>query len=562
VLAIAIVCGTGCAQQAEAAGDSAAENGFSSGDTQNTGTGGATGGAGGSGSAASSSGGITGSGSASSTGGAGATDPGGTGGASTAGAAGSGPGSGATSLTVRLVPQAGVSGTEHVNFAVPFSPGALMDAAAIRVLSSGTELGARTRVLARHADGSVRSLELQLELAVTGETDLEVHVGEPSSAAAPSPVSVESTLVAADGTQGPRVWALLPAEWIAESGIAGPLLTEDAVRGTPLSAWSKVCDYATYDVDAFRANMTDATVWLYDRGTAFYRGYGQRGDLTTLETAYRETAIYRSGLTGSGASTTIGVPGKSDDLKYHYAQNLALHYLFTGDDRFREAAENVADKVAALWPNPGYAGGTDFWTERHAGFALLAYVWAGIVSDDRAAEFLGRADAAVDSYVDLQNSFPSGYGDAAARCFAHQADAAGEPFGYFGCSPWMSAILADALDAYATERGGDRATNARNAVVKLGRILARDGRDSAGRPYYWMGVGGQTSEADTYDEHWGESAYVVAMAYDFDGRRDAALKTAADELVTGLSTHGTAPHMRSMNWQCRSAVAAPYFLGL
>jgi hypothetical protein len=453
-----------------------------------------------------------------------------------------------------------VSGTEHVNFAVPFSPGALTDGTAIRVLSGENEIGARTRVLARHPDGSVRSVELQVELAISGETELEVRLGEPSSATAPSAVSVESTLVAADGTQGPRVWALLPAEWSTESGVAGPLVTESAVSDSPLSAWSKICDYASNDVDAFLAKMSDATVWLYDRGTVFYRGYARRGDLTTLETAYRETAIYRSGLSGSGASTTIGVPGKTDDLKYHYAQNLALHYLFTGDDRFREAAENVADKVAALWSNPGYAGGSDFWTERHAGFALLAYVWAAIVSDDRAAEFLARADAAVDAYLDAQNSFPSGYADTAARCFAHQADAAGETFGSFGCSPWMSAILADALDAYATERGGERATKAREAVVKLGRILAREGRDSTGRPYYWMGVGGQTSEPDAYEEHWGESAYVVAMAYDFDGRRDAALKTAADELVAGLAAHGTAPHMRSMNWQCRSAVAAPYFL--
>jgi hypothetical protein len=28
-------------------------------------------------------------------------------------------------------------------------------------------------------------------------------------------------------------------------------------------------DYAAYDVDAFLAKMTDATVWLYDRGTVF-----------------------------------------------------------------------------------------------------------------------------------------------------------------------------------------------------------------------------------------------------------------------------------------------------
>ena len=47
----------------------------------------------------------------------------------------------------------------------------------------------------------------------------------------------------------------------------------------------------------------------------------------------------------------------------------------------------------------------------------------------------------------------------------------------------MSAILADALDAYATERGGADAIAARAAIVKLGKIIARDGRDSTGKPF-------------------------------------------------------------------------------
>jgi hypothetical protein len=459
---------------------------------------------------------------------------------------------------VRLIPQAGVAGTERVGFAVPFAAGELRDERTVRVLHADAELGAARRVLAHHPDGSIRSLGIQVDVTLTGETSVEVRVGEAPSAADVSYVPIESTLVDAAGTKGPRVWAVLAADRLSSSGIVGPMVP-DSEAGALAGAWSGVCNYTTHGVDAFLAKMSDASVWLYDRGTVFYRGYARSGDLTTLETAYRETAIYRNGLTGSGPQTTIGVPGKATDLKYHYAQNLALHYLVTGDERFRESAENVADKVAALWPDPGYAGGADFWTERHAGFALLAHVWAAIVSDDRASVFAARADAAVDAYVAVQDTFPSGYSDASARCFAHQADAAGEPYGYFGCSPWMSAILADALDAYATERGGVQADKARRAVVKLGRMLAKSGRDASGRPWYWMGVGAQ-SQPDDYDEHWGESAYVIAMAYDFDGRQDMTLLGTANELVDGLVAQGSAPHLRSMNWQCRSAVATPFFL--
>ena len=51
----------------------------------------------------------------------------------------------------------------------------------------------------------------------------------------------------------------------------------------------------------------------------------------------------------------------------------------------------------------------------------------------------------------------------------------------------------------------------------------RDGLDEGGKPFYWMNVGNTDGAVDDYDEHWGESAYVVAMAYHHDGGGDAAL---------------------------------------
>jgi hypothetical protein len=467
------------------------------------------------------------------------------------------------SVMVRLVPQAGVSGTTRVNFAVPLARGQLADAAAVRVLAAGAEIPSARRALARYPDGSVRSVQVQIDRGISSsagsaETSVTVEIGRAPTVADVAMMPVASTLDPADGTAGPRVWALLPASWLSASGVAGPQVPEADVAGTPLAAWQRVCDYATYDVTNFLSQMSNAAVWLFDRGTAAYRGYARRGDMTTLETAYRETAIYRAGITGTGADTRIAV--SPDDLKYHYTQNMAIHYLLTGDDRFREAAEAVGRRAAALWPSPGYAGGSDFWTERHAGFALLAYDWAMIVSDDASAEFAALADTAVDAYLSLQDTYPVGYADANARCFAHSADAHGENFGYFGCSPWMSAILADGLDAYATERGGDRAAKVRAALVKLARSVARDGHDPSGKPYYWMGVGTPQDEVDPDDEHWGESAYVVALGWYHGGRSDTALESAARALVDGFAANDTAPHMRSFNWQCRSAVATPYYL--
>ena len=494
-------------------------------------------------------------------------------GGAAAGTGGSSAGSGGTgggvapalgsSVVVHLIPGSGVSGMQRVNFAVPLERGQLAEPAQVRVLRAGEELAAGRRALARHRDGSVRSVQLQVELVVGAELDLEVRLGEAATGSELSLVPVVDTLVTANGEQGPRVWAVLPAAWLSQSGFAGPLVPEAEVQDQPSAAWTTLCDYDRYDLEEFMSSgyESDRAVWLFDRGTALYRGYARRGDAATLRSAYIETALYRNRITGTGADARNGVPPDgAEDVKYTYAQNLALHYLLSGDDRFRESAEHMALALSELWSDPGYDGGDDFWTERHAGFGLLGFVWAMIASDDRGTELRTLADEAVDAYLDVQASYPPGYADPDARCFAHTGEAHGEGGAYFGCSPWMSAILADGLEQYARESDAARAATVRESLVRLGRIVAERGIQPDGRPYYFMGVGTDENLLDEYDEHIGESAYLIAMAWHFSGRTDDSLRAAADGLVERLRSDGTVPHVRSFNWQCRSAIAAPWFL--
>jgi hypothetical protein len=467
------------------------------------------------------------------------------------------------SVTVHLVPQAGVTGTQRVNFAVPLARGQLSDEKLVQVSMAGAELPALRRGLAKYTDGSLRSVQLQIEPMLTGETDVEVRLGAASTASALELVPVEQTLVVASGEQGPKVWALLPAAWLSGSGFAGQLVPEADVADQPSAAWASLCDYDANDVTAFLASgyETDRAVWLFDRGTALYRGYARRGDLSPLRSAYIETSMYRNRITGSGSAARNGIgDDAADDVKYNYTQNMALHYLLSGDDRFRESAECIGLGMMELWPSPGYAGGDDFWTERHAGFGLLAYDWAMIVSDDHAAEFRAAADAAVDAYIGIQRTYPTGYADQSARCFAHTANAHGEDGAYFGCSPWMSAILGDALATYAVESSAERAKPVEQALVELGRIIAKSGIQADGRPYYFMGVGTTENMPEEYDEHYGESAYLIGMSWYFSGRNDAALRSVADQLLEKLATDGTAPHVRSFNWQCRGPVQGPWYL--
>lgn len=502
------------------------------------------------------------------TGGAAGTGAGGSAGTSGAGGVGGSGGSAGepplgTSVTVHLIPAQGVSGTQRVNFGLPLQPGQLTDAERVRVLAGSQELRAARRALAKYADGSVRSVQIQFDTAIAGEADVQLHVGEAPTTEALSLVAVETTLANPNGEQGPRVWPVLPAAWLSGSGFAGPLLPESDAASSASAAWASLCDYERWGTEAFLAAgyESDRAVWLFDRGTAMYRGYARRGDLGPLRSAYIETSMYRNRITGTGTGTRNGLPaGGADDVKYAYSQNLALHYLLTGDDRYRESAEGMALGMSQLWSNPGYAGGSDFWTERHAGFGLLAFVWAMIVSDDRSAEFRRLADGAVDAYLSLQTTYPPGYTDTEARCFAHTADAHGEGGAYFGCSPWMSAILGDALEQYARESDATRAGAVHGSLVKLGRIIAKSGIQSDGRPYYFMGVGTAENMPEEYDEHFGESAYLIAMAWFYSGKTDASLRAAADTMVGKLGSDGTIPHVRSFNWQCRSAVAGPWFL--
>ena len=462
-----------------------------------------------------------------------------------------------TRFDVQLVPD-GATATTRVNFAVPLAPGILMDASSVRVLAGATEIPAATRALALHGDGSVRSVQVQVD--ADPSTTLTIELGV-AGAGGVTMVPVADTLAGSGNAVHPGVWAVLPADVLSASGVVGPMIPHDEVAGSALDPWGELCDYVTWDTDAFLVDAsTSRDVWLYDRVTAMYRGYAMTGGVAPLRSAYREAAIYRAGMViTNGVTTAIAVPNAATDLKYFYSQGMALHYLLTGDDRYREAAEAVSAKVATMW-DPDYSGGDEFWTERHAGFALLAHEWALAVTDDQTAALTARAESIVTAALAAQAANRFGQTDPDARCFAHTATAHGESWGGNGCSPWMSAILADGLDAYARRIGGARAADVHAALGRLARAIARSGLDGEGRPLYWMGVGTSGDQIDDYEEHWGESAYVIALGWASTGRTDGELRGAADALVTGLRTHGEVGQVRSFNWQCRSAVMTPALL--
>lgn len=476
---------------------------------------------------------------------------------------------GGSRVLVTLTRGAGVTGTQRINVGVPVAQGATSPTTPVAVLIAGAPVATAARVLATYRDGSPRSFQVQFD-APASATSAEIVFG--TSAPSLTFVAVDTLLqnetLGPDTARTPRVWATLPAAWLVASRFGGNLVVASDLTAAPLDAWRRRCDYNAYSSATFAGQIGTSGSWLYDRATALYRGYASTGALSVMQSAYREADVYRQRIL---ASSTVP---PSTDLKYNYTQNLAIHYLLTGDDRFREAAETVAGRSTIS----GYTGAysTSFWTERHAGFGLLANVFAARVSDDRAAEFRTRAQTIVTNLIAIQNRALSLAGapankqlDAMHRCFGHTpmahdiseyVDLDMPMAATLVCSPWMSAITADALEAFADDADATNRAAALDSIVRLGRRLAAvDNRGANGRPHYLLGLDGANAP-DGFDEHWGEVAYVAAMAWHYSGRADATLRTNAMHYVNGFNTRGTIGQLRSFNWQCRSAIATPFYL--
>jgi hypothetical protein len=177
---------------------------------------------------------------------------------------------------------------------VPLQAGQLPDPTLVRVLAGDEELSAARRPLAAHPDGTPRSVQIQVEVDPATTPELRVVLGSAPTVADRPLVPVEETLIAPDGIEIPRVWAELPASWLSGSGVAGPLVTADAVADAPrLATWATLCDAATWGSTAFFAEEweSDRGVWLYDRGTTLYRAYARGGALEALRSAYTETSL-------------------------------------------------------------------------------------------------------------------------------------------------------------------------------------------------------------------------------------------------------------------------------
>ncbi len=418
-----------------------------------------------------------------------------------------------------------------VSFGVPFPRGTVAEVGQIRVTDdAGAELPAhvveltRWRSLAGDASfvESVRAALVQVSLtfATREPRALQIHWGAAPSASGPDggdawadwpPIGASSFFPdeypASEGLREPRVYVTFPPDWLGACILrtrTEPIGT-DAAWGWFDDAYPEFARTGVNDVDprVTADNRIDYVgeyePWLFDRTLTLFGVYVRTGELAWLRHAHRAAQFYAAHVTSAGYfDLTDG------DLKYAYGGPMLIDLMLTGDRRHLPRIEAVAS-AGESWDEE-YTSDTGFWTERHQTYALLAAVSAFEATGDAAHAARARAIAAATFRLARE---PFG-GEPAQGCVlhtrdSHEGDGEATPI----CSPWMAALLAEAVFRYYVH-SEDRA--ALEFLAGLGDFVATYGtaEEGGGLVPYYLASSAQQDSPDL--EHACDVAGLVARA--------------------------------------------------
>ena len=403
----------------------------------------------------------------------------------------------AESVVVTLEGQAQDLGHELVSFGLPLPFGFLNDSTKVRVVADdGSELVAATRSLepwrVGGREGSIRSVLIQFKLDFSTQKTQRVTIRfdrQPKRTSA-DVASIATTLRDEQGLQGPRVLAVLPANWLCASGIVGPQ-TPGASSG----------EYASYDrlvEKNFPGSLSylDSKVyheWLFDRTTCYYKMYARTGESKYLQAAYHCANFVREHTRLDGPDAGIFTL-KSPDLKYVYPRAMHIHYLLTGDERAQKCGKLMAEycfnhqdpvyrpaeiKIVPLGVDP--EKGRNFWTLRHQGYGLLGILHGWEMTGDK--KYWNKARECVDAYYKHQQQPPDGRppdGSLRQNWELYDPNEATFPG---ATSAWMMALLLDPLFHYWTITSDPRVGE---IVVKWCDFLHRQGIVPDGSKAYYV----------------------------------------------------------------------------
>lgn len=373
------------------------------------------------------------------------------------------------------------------SFGVPFPRGSIATGglAQLRVLDGGSEIPAWVEGLTpwRHRsnlalDGtSWRVVLVQVEVSFPNPAQpRRIRVewgGTPRTLNRPGRATratlwaevTSGSFAPADNVLEPRVYATLPAAWLAQGVLRhtrtlpfdasnGPQRDDPATMDA-IASWPGTQEaeralknnfYTVINEDDTRVSTanqcpykTAFEPWLYDRAATMHTLYLRSGFLKPLREAVRHSEFYRARLNASG-----GFALNPTDNKYSFNESLAYTYWLTGDDTFLPAIGSTAsahDSTVHAWTQ-----NLGFWTERSVAFKLMAHLvdWEVTGSSARRAS----VDAIVAALAAHQDGVPAGitanrieggwYHTGAQHSGDWDASA-------YGASTWMTALLTDAL---------------------------------------------------------------------------------------------------------------------
>jgi hypothetical protein len=410
---------------------------------------------------------------------------------------------GSTSIVLQPIESVQLNSSEVISFGMPFPKGYISNTSTIRLLDiNGNEIPIFTKaltpwrnLLTGEDEESLRSILIQLEVNYTDDDGdgladslpITVEWGEVSKTThdllevntANTWRLVDSHLYSAEeGVYEPPVYAIFSASWYGLSVLKSRLLPsgthpdfamyDEAFNQFSQSALNKV------DPRVSEEYLTDYSTayaaWLYDRSMTLYQAAFKTGDYQLLREAHRASHFYANHIDSNGYFDLK----PTNDLKYSYVEGLATNYWLTGSDTMKAKIRQMESVFDSF--NVEYSLSHNFWTERHAAITLTGYVVAfEVFGGDDLAE---KSQEAFTALYNMQN-FPSS-GIPNTGGLMHTSYSHGEGGDYLVSSPWMSALLADAVERYYIHSNDNRV---KLFITRLANYLGENGLYSSNEIY-------------------------------------------------------------------------------
>jgi len=358
-------------------------------------------------------------------------------------------------------------------------------------------------------------VSVEITFASHDPVAIELAWGVAPEATLPAPADPRADWVAvpagdypAGTVREPPVYATFTPEWLSACLIHSRSTTvgaDDSIawidRSLLGSAHTAINDVPDSVVELINYT-TDYEPWLFDRTMTFYGVYQRTGDVAWLRQAHRSAQFYLGQVGPTGYFILKG----EDDLKYSYGRSLLVDYIFTGDPALLDGINRIA-AAGRQW-DPTYDLDTNFWTERHQTYALLAALsaWEATGEPTHATRAGRIAEVSFALATDPVGSWPDN--DCMLHGMtAHEGAGGDVPI----CSPWMSALFADAMFQYYI---ASREMAALDFLAGLGRFVRDHGLYAGGEGLDYTMPWYLSSSVKTFSDEgpWGDIEHTCDVA--------------------------------------------------